>query len=540
MPGLLKAAPPSDAARAAHDRHDHRVVILVLAVLVVYAYLFTYVADVFHVPRPQDLAESAGIRIEHVFDVDRNVDSNFEITENGDIQDARRARGQWLSTNDDERFLFLIVLAVAFVCAYYLPLRYKTGALVWFTILALGVLFGARALAGLLVAHGIVFLVLHPDRYVPDLLRKWLKHETVGPVARTVVIQSAIITVSVGALVQGLGGRSWELPAGILLFFWQWERLIMYHVDYKDGLIPAGVTPWQYLSVFFSPGTVPNWTWGVTIGQGYNYVDTNFYARDKNRIILGGVKLLGIALLYLVFWNVARYGLVAAFETMGVPVFGAQNAGLLRYAAAGHDIGTLSVLATSLLHLARWTMLWGGVVHVKVGIWRLCGYDVDPYFDKPWLSTNLVSFWSRFTFHYREFLVRAFYYPFFFRFFKHNRSVRVVAATVFAAGFANMVWGHMTERLFYRGMRFSQLLYVGSTWPYYLLLGLGIGLTQVYLLRVKRRKPWSTLTRFPLDVLATYCTLQFYALLDILHQADYTLPVRARVFLAAFGKHLSP
>jgi hypothetical protein len=434
----------------------------------------------------------------------------------------------------------MIVLAVAFVCAYYLPLRYKRFSLVGFTLLALGLLFGLPTLGGLLLIHVVVFLVLHPAGRVPGPLRRVLEHRRVGPVLRTLVVQSAIITVVAGAIVQGLDGPSWKLPATVLLFFWQWERLIMYHVDYKDGLVPRSASPVQYMAVFFSPATVPNWTWGVSIGQGYHYVDTTFYSRDKNRIILGGAKLLAIGLLYLVLGNAARHALVAVFEGLGVPVFGARNRRLLEYAAAGHAVGTLSVLATSFLHLVRWTILWGSVVHVKVGIWRLCGYDMDPYFDKPWRATNLVSFWSRFTFHYRAFLVRAFYYPFFFRFFKRRPNLRIVAAAIFAAGFANMVWGHLTERLFYRGLQWSHVLHVGSTWPYYLLLGLGIGLTQVYLRRVKRRKPWTSFDRIPLDVLAVYGTLQFFALLDIFNHADFALAVRARVFLAALGVHFPP
>jgi D-alanyl-lipoteichoic acid acyltransferase DltB (MBOAT superfamily) len=80
---------------------------------------------------------------------------------------------------------------------------------------------------------------------------------------------------------------------------------------------------------------------------------------------------------------------------------------------SGDDTGT-----TTLIALMKWTFSWGGVMHFKVGLWRVCGYKIDPYFNFPWLSTNLVALWSRFTFHYREFLVRAFYYPVFFRFFK--------------------------------------------------------------------------------------------------------------------------
>lgn len=42
----------------------------------------------------------------------------------------------------------------------------------------------------------------------------------------------------------------------------------MYHIDVQDGLVPEDIPLDRYLGVFLSPGTVPNWNWGVTIGAG--------------------------------------------------------------------------------------------------------------------------------------------------------------------------------------------------------------------------------------------------------------------------------
>ena len=131
--------------------------------------------------------------------------------------------------------------------------------------------------------------------------------------------------------------------------------------------------------------------------------------------------------------------------------------------------------ATTLLDVLRWLVLWGGVVHMKTGLWRICGYRVDAYFDKPWLSTNLVVFWGRFTFHYRAFLSRAFYYPVFFKVARKHLRVRVVVATLAATALGNLLWGHVAERLFYRGLEGRQVLEVLRTWPYFLLLGGHLG-----------------------------------------------------------------
>jgi hypothetical protein len=196
------------------------------------------------------------------------------------------------------------------------------------------------------------------------------------------------------------------------------------------------------------------------------------------------------------------------------------------------------VLWTSLLDTAGWSLAWVGIVHFKVGIWRICGHDFDPYFNKPWLGTNLVTFWTRFVYHYREFLLRAFYYPVFFRLFRKHRRLRVVAATVAAAGLGNMVWGHLTEAAYYDGLRFEVFRDVGMTWPYYLLLAGGIAATELYLLKFKRRRrPWTPGPRLVTDVLAAYATLQFFSVIHVFLRpaAGSGTWDLLRLFLRAFG-----
>ncbi len=572
MAGLLRNVPVDDERRRRNDIHDWRVVLLVLAMLGLYLYLFTHAGDYVGLPRPQVLAHQLGIHIDHVFDESRNVSSNVTIT-----------MTQRFDSNDDERMVFLFILVAAFLSAYFLPLRYKQPSMIFWTVVAVWLLYGSHVVAALLVAHLGVYLVLHPRRqdYLPyavalgvtfhwaflwNLAARWpqslavaavaalvaivlyrwvllpvLAKEPVAEKLRTLVVQSAIITVTAGAVTEFLTGSSWALPLGILLFFWQWERLIMYHVDYKDGQVPRDLPLHGFLGVFWNPALVPNWNWGVTIGQGYSYVQNNFLSQEKNRLVMEGVRLLAVALLYLVFWNWGRHLVVDFFEGQGIHVFNAYTRGMVRHFVAGGEVSSSSVLATTFLDLARWTVLWAGVVHFKAAIWRILGFRMDPYMDKPWLATDLATFWSRFTYHYREFLVRAFYYPTFFRWFRQHPYLRIFAATMAAAAFGNLVWGHMTERLYYRGLEMENLLYVLGTWPYFVLLGLGIAFSQIVLLGRKRRKPWSRDLWMIKDVFAAYLTLQYFALIHI-----FARPVPGssfsdlfRLFMRAFGVDVS-
>jgi len=572
MPGPLHNAAVTDAERRAHDRHRLPVVLAVLAVLALHVYLLTPAASFLGIPSAKDLIALAG------------VSSDKILTETGLFAPAvtllapeSSSKAQYLST------LYLAAIG-AFLSVYFLRLDYKLPALLAWSVAAVLALYGVAATAGLLLAHVVVYLTLHPRRkglpllgLLPGVLGTLAFSRTApaslagiggmalaaaasvlayrymvvpllanpriaGPL-RTLVVQSALIAVCIAALIEGRTGAEWTIPLGLLLFFWQWARLMLYHVDYKDGLVPEDTSFPRYLVVFLSPGAIPAWTWSVEIGQGYSYTINNFLCENKNKTVLAGVRILLVALLYLGLWSWGSDLLARMFGAAGVDVFGGRLETMIdAFVSDGAAVGTASVLATTLVHLATWTMAWAGIAHLKVGLWRICGFRCEPYFDRPWMATNLVALWTRFTFHYREFLVRAFYFPVFFGFFRKRPYLRIVAATMAAAAAGNMIWGHLTEEMFYQGTLFSNFFAVFRTWPYYVLLGCGISITELYLLKTRhrRRKPWTPGPRIVLDVLAAYATIQFYAMIHIFWSAteDSTVWDLFRLFVRGFGVHL--
>ena len=101
-----------------------------------------------------------------------------------------------------------------------------------------------------------------------------------------------------------------------------------------------------------------------------------------------------------------------------------------------------------------------------------------------------------------------------------------------------MIWGHVSEAMFYQGMEYQNFARVFDSWFYFVLLGLGITLTELFLLKFKRkRKPWSRDRFFFLDLLATYCTVQFYALIIVFARPTDHSSVSdlAELFLLGFG-----
>ena len=105
------------------ERNRHRVlpVLAVVGVLCVYAYLLTHIHEPLGLPAPQDLAASVGLTPEHVFDSDRNVESNLWLAKT-----PNKLTGfDW----DDERLVLFASILGAFFCAYFLPFAWKQASM---------------------------------------------------------------------------------------------------------------------------------------------------------------------------------------------------------------------------------------------------------------------------------------------------------------------------------------------------------------------------------------------------------------------------
>ena len=545
MPGLLTSSAVTDEQRRRNDRHSTAVVVATLSLLFVYMYLFTSLAGYLGIPRPQQLAESLNFSIPYIFDRDLNVGTQLSVYE-----------ARVFSHVDDSLLILLVVVAVSFLCAYYLPLRYKQGSLVVCTLIGVGLLYGSSTAGALLLAHLLVYLVFHPggDRglwisagagfsawlallpagvpagvqllFVIALplsamavyrfcLLPLLLNPHIAALLRAVAIHAAVLTICVNLVIDALGGEGVLVSLAVLLFFFQWARLVMYHIDYQDGLVPESITLDRYLAVFLSPGVLPAWSWAVTIPQGYSYISNRFLNEDKNRIVLEGLKLLVVALLYLVFWLWAIRQLEMVLTGVGFEVHKTSVRVMVHRYTLGEEITTVSVLLTTILDIVETVLAFAGIVHFKVAIWRICGYNIEPYLNKPWLATNLMNLWTRYAYYYREFLVRAFYYPVFFRLSKLHTGIRILIASLAAAGVGNLLTHMMKQNLQY-GMHLQSVGYVLETWVYFLLLGLGIGVSVIFMRRRKRqRKPWTLDRWFVVDLLAAYITIQYFALIHI-------------------------
>ena len=106
----------------------------------------------------------------------------------------------------------------------------------------------------------------------------------------------------------------------------------------------------------------------------------------------------------------------------------------------------------------------------------------------------------------------------------------------------NPFWGHTPAKLIYNGITFERFFrLILRSWPYYILLGLGISLCHLYLMRkVRTRKPWTRDRWFVVDILCSYLTIQYFSLIHVFirPQSNSNLWDHVKLFLIGFGIHL--
>ncbi len=561
----LRSAPVTPEIRRAHDRHQPRVILGVLAVLLVYVWCYTQLAAWYGLPTPGDVVGLLGFDWPHVIDFYGSIDAKLEVTHAG------------IYTDSFERLIFFVGLFGCFLSVYFAPLQYKAWMIVVWFVALFAVLFGIQATGLLLAAHLTIYLAFHPTarhsglvaalwgglvaaiiggmslgtttlglvaagslaarwvhrRLLPALVRE----ERTVQILRTVLIQASMILILGSCVREGLTDQTWTMPVGLLYFCYQWARLMVYRADYRDGVVPRDLPLGEYLAVFLSPVAIPNFSYAPYLGQGYGYLKERHLVEDKNALVRSGIRLWCLALVYMVFAGQFIAVFVEAMDRCCSLKVYAFTSHLVREHVAGVEHSTPTVLISTFLDQARVYLIYGGVTHFRVGAWRILGYRVDTQYDRPWLATNLASLWGRFAFHLREFLVRVFYYPTFFAYFKRRPALRIFFATMAATMIGNLLWGHVPPATL-DDLTWGSLLWILSTWPYFLILGLGISITQIVLTRCPRtRRPWTWDRRFPLDILSAYLTFQFFALIHVFirPQEGGSLWSYTRLFLRGFG-----
>jgi hypothetical protein len=297
-----------------------------------------------------------------------------------------------LYTIEEPAFFTLACLVFGgFAVSYWLPFRYKEVFLIALSLAGSWVLLGP-AIAGLLVASGLAMFSVIASR----LGFRWKICILLG--------------VFAGAVYGRLGGLI-AIPRGLWPVFGSMFvcRMIVYLYDIKhtSGRPKAR----DYLSYFF---LLPNYYFMFFPVVDYRTFRASFFKRDIHVVAQQGVWWIFRGVTHLLFYRLI-YQAQASLSPPHVPV-----------AAA--------VIAKSVSAYLLYTRI-SGQFHIIAGMLCLFGYDLPETNHRYLLANSIADMWRRNNIYWKDFMVKVFYFPAYFKMRRQGdlRAQTLATALVFAA-----------------------------------------------------------------------------------------------------------
>ena len=198
-------------------------------------------------------------------------------------------------------------------------------------------------------------------------------------------------------------GAVWPILGSMFMF-----RLVVYLYDLRHEKAPF--SPWRSLGYFF---LLPNVCFPLFPVVDYKTFRRTYYESDAYRIYQRGVDWIARGIVHLLLYRlVYYYGTLAPSEV-------ASSGQLAQF-----------LVANFLLYLRV-----SGQFHLIVGILHLFGFHLPETHHRYFLASSFTDFWRRINIYWKDFMLKVFYYPAYFRLKAWGATPALVLSTllVFAA-----------------------------------------------------------------------------------------------------------
>jgi alginate O-acetyltransferase complex protein AlgI len=207
-------------------------------------------------------------------------------------------------------------------------------------------------------------------------------------------------------LIYGCATRRLPIPApfyaafGALFMF----RIIIYAYDAAHSEEPIRLVP--FLNYFF---ILPNYVFTLFPVIDFRTMRSTHYQRDIHEIAQQGIRwiLRGVIQLCL-------YRLVFYFNDQYLP----------------DRVTSFRALVTTMVLTFLLYLNVSGRFHIAVGMLHLFGYDLPETNRRYLLASSLADLWRRINIYWKDFMVKIFYYPIYFKLRKKGDLRAQIAATV--------------------------------------------------------------------------------------------------------------
>lgn len=288
----------------------------------------------------------------------------------------------------------------AFVIHYFLPLAWKKVGFVALAA-AVGVGFLGRpdplfqsglhkyVLAALFVAMVLVAaLVFYLVLRLP--IAFWMR--------ASVLAGAGLVLAYLRYQFKLFGPLHWQIFSAIFMF-----RLIVYAYEVKVGRQPEKLV--DYLSYILLP---PNFLFVLFPVVDYLTFKRSWFADDIHRTAQRGVHWMARGAVQLVLYRLLYHRVTIAPEAVN------SFATLCQY-----------VFPSYLLYLQV-----SGQFHMIVGMLHLFGYKLPETNRNYLLAESFTDFWRRINIYWKDFMVKVFYYPTYFRLRKRSEKLALAVATL--------------------------------------------------------------------------------------------------------------
>ena len=307
---------------------------------------------------------------------------------------------------ENEAFIRLTALTIGgFAVHYFLPLSYRLPFFVALSLTAIVMVLGLESSAWL-VGIGLVLIAI--------------AHLPVHVYVR------AAILLAVGGLLAiprwGLGEVPWSNAIWPILGSMFVFRMLSYLYDRSHNVEPK--RPSQTLAYFF---LLPNVLFPLFPIIDFKRFLRSYYDGERHQIYQVGVEWIWRGVLQLILYRLVYFHLTID------PVAVNNAADLAVY-----------MLSTFLLYVRL-----SGYFHIVVGMLHLFGFNLPETHHRYFLASSFTDFWRRINIYWKDFMMKVFYYPAFFRLRKLGETRALVLATILT--FVATWFLHLTQWFWIRG-----------------------------------------------------------------------------------------
>jgi D-alanyl-lipoteichoic acid acyltransferase DltB (MBOAT superfamily) len=360
-------------------------------------------------------------------------------------------------------FIRLALLAFAgFAIHAWLPLRYRLPFFLALSLAGIVLVLGV-ANAAWIVGIGLVLLgICHLPFAFPT----------------RIAILLSLVVVLVAQRAQWMPApwseAIWPILGSMFMF-----RLIVYLYDLKHDRSPPA--PVHALSYFFM---LPNACFPLFPVVDYKSFCRNYFDDDAYRVYQIGVDWMVRGVIHLLLYRVVYYYFTLSPSEV-------------------HGVGDLAqyMVANFLLYLRV-----SGQFHLIVGMLYLFGFRLPETHHKYFLASSISDFWRRINIYWKDFMLKVFYYPAYFKLRRMGNTVALVLATLFVF---LMTWFlHAYQWFWLRGT----LLFVWQDILFWTTLGLLVVANSLWEAKHGRDRKlgrsawtWRSLSTLTLKTVATFC-----------------------------------